>query len=175
MFTQTASLGVRIRALAREDAAFARGHRLVCAIMGSWIGVILVDRLIGLLSNTYEQSYLFSVIGGATILILVAFWGMNGHLTLATVLFQINLVVLCAQFCFVCFRYGGYSSMAITIFYGAAALLLLSGSLLLFLHPAIAAYRQRVDQLRGKTPRPPRFYRTNNRLVRNPDRKQDRS
>ena len=84
------SLPRRIRQECQENPSFAKAHRLIQLIMRTWIAIILLDRLIGLVLNAYEGSQLIFPIAGGILLILVALWGERGHVVGAMMLLQIN-------------------------------------------------------------------------------------
>lgn len=161
------SLAKKVRAACAQDAAFARSHRMVIWMMVFWAFTIVVDRGIGILTNAYEQTSAVFPLVGAAILLLIAFLGTRGHLTLALLFLELNMAVFLIQFTASCFFYKETAVLWKVIFYGIAAAGLIVISLMLFLDRNIEAYREKLAVLSGKKDKRPLFYRTNNRLIKN--------
>lgn len=161
------SLAKKIRTACAQDAAFARTHRMVTRMMIFWAFTILADRGIGLLTNAYEQTSVVFPLAGAALLLLIAFLGTRGHLTLALLFLELNMAVFLIQFTASCFFYKETAVLWRVVFYGIAAVGLIVISLMLFLNRDIEAYREKLNVLRGKANKKPLFYRTNSRLIRN--------
>lgn len=150
----------------KTDVQFARGHRLVRIIMAVWMVIIAADRLIGVLTRAYDGSQQSYALVGGVILVITAYLGMHGFITLAMLLMELNMAVFLIQFCATCFFYRESAQTGLTVFYGIAAVMLIIGSLLLFLNYDIEHYREQVASFGGKK-REPLFVRTNSRLIRN--------
>ena len=150
----------------KTDEKFARGHRLVKIIMAVWAVIVAADRLIGVLTNAYDGSQQSYALVGGVVLVLAAWLGVHGFITLAMCLMEVNMAVFLIQFCATCFFYKESAQLGLTFFYGIAAALLVVGSLLLFLNFDIEHYRTQIASFGGKK-REPLFVRTNSRLIRN--------
>lgn len=99
------SLAKKVRTAYAQDAAFARSHRMVTWMMAFWAFTVIVDRGIGMLTNAYEQTSAVFPLAGAAILLLIAFLGTRGHLTLALLFLELNMAVFLIQFTASCFFY----------------------------------------------------------------------
>ena len=161
------SLAKKVRTAYAQDAAFARSHRMVTWMMAFWAFTVIVDRGIGMLTNAYEQTSAVFPLAGAAILLLIAFLGTQGHLTLALLFLELNMAVFLIQFAASCFFYKETAGLWGVIFYGIAAAGLIVISLMLFLNRDIEAYREKLNTLNGKADKKPLFYRTNSRLIKN--------
>lgn len=161
------SLAKKVRTAYAQDAAFARTHRMVTWMMAFWAFTVIVDRGIGMLTNAYEQTSAAFPLAGAAILLLIAFLGTQGHLTLALLFLELNMAVFLIQFAASCFFYKETAVLWRVIFYGIAAAGLIVISLMLFLNRDIEAYREKLNTLNGKADKKPLFYRTNSRLIKN--------
>lgn len=161
------SLAKKVRIACAQDAAFARAHKMVCGMMVFWALTVIVDRGIGVVTNAYEQTSAVFPLAGAAVLLLIAFLGMRGHLTLALVFLELNMAVFLIQLTASCFFYKETAVLWRVFFYGIAAAGLIAASLMLFLNRDIEAYREKLCVLSGKADRKPLFYRTNSRLIRN--------
>lgn len=161
------SLYQRIQLLQAQDAGFKKSHRVVQIFMMVWAGIVIIDRLIGMMTHSYESSQLPYIAFGVVLVLLGAFLGCRGHIHGALMLMQINMAVFCVQFAATCFIYRELTRPWATLFYGASALILVMNSLLLFLNRDLEAYRGTIRDLKGHQKRQPRFYRSNNRLIRN--------
>ena len=84
-------LAKKVRAVCAQDAAFGRAHRMVVWMMLFWAFTVIVDRGIGMLTNAYEQTSAVFPLAGAAILLLIAFLGTRGHLTLALLFLELNM------------------------------------------------------------------------------------
>lgn len=144
------SLRYRIRALCAQDKQFARTHRVIQFMMVFWSVSIVADRVIGVVTNAYEQMHVIAPFAGAAMLLLIAFLGTRGHLTLALVFLEINMAVFLIQFASSCFFYRETVVFWKVIFYGAAAAGLIAISLALFLSRNIETYRKKLRKLRGE-------------------------
>lgn len=165
--TDKLSLMTKIKNECSVNSKFDKAHRMVQIFMAAWAAIIVLDRLIGVITNAYDGNQMTYALAGGGILLLVAFWGTRGHIQGAMMVMQINLAVFVIQFAATCFLYRVNTAMWSTIFYGLAAGVLLISSLMLFLNRDLEQYRFRIRQLMGKEDGKPRFYRTNNRLIRN--------
>ena len=161
------SLAEKVRTVCAQDAAFARTHRMVTWMMAFWAFTIVVDRGIGMMTNAYEQTSAVFPLAGAVILLLIAFLGTRGHLTLALLFLELNMAVFLIQFTASCFFYKETAVLWRVVFYGIAAAGLIVISLMLFLNRDIEAYRETLKLLSGKTDKKPLFYRTSSRLIKN--------
>ena len=99
------SLAKKVRTAYAQDAAFARSHRMVTWMMAFWAFTVIVDRGIGMLTNAYEQTSAVFPLAGAAILLLIAFLGTQGHLTLALLFLELNMAVFLIHFAASCFFY----------------------------------------------------------------------
>lgn len=160
------SLMQKIRSAGQSDPSFRRAHRTVQIIMAAWAVIVVLDRLIGLASRSYEGSSLPFALAGGAALVGIAFLGTRGHIQGALMVMQINMAVFLVQFAATCFLYREHTALWSTLFYGAAAGVLVAGSLMLFLRRDLEDYRAAVRRFKGKQDRAPRFCRTNSRLIR---------
>ena len=165
--THRLSLMDKIQNERLADPKFDRAHRTIQIFMAAWAVIVVLDRLIGVITHAYDGTQMTYALIGGGLLILVAFWGTRGYIQAAMMVMQINLAVFVLQFAATCFLYRANTALWSTLFYGLAAGILLTCSLMLFLNRNLESYRARVRQLNGKADRQPRFYRTNSRLVRN--------
>lgn len=161
------SLQNGIRALCAQDKQFYRIHRVIQFMMAFWAISIAADRMIGIATSAYEQISIIVPLAGAVLLLLIAFLGTRGHLTLALVFLEINMAVFLLQFVSSCFFYRETVVLWKVLFYGVAAAGLIAISLVLFLSRNIETYREKIRELSGKGEKEPYFYRTNRKLVRN--------
>lgn len=157
----------KIRASRAADPSFDRGHRIVQAVMGAWAAIVLLDRVIGVSMNAYEGIQLTSALAGGIALILLAWWGTRGHIQIAMMVMQINMAVVLIQFAATCFLYREQTRLWSTLFYGLSALIMVAGSLTLFLNRDAESYREKLRQLKGGGEKAPRYYRDGSRLIRN--------
>lgn len=148
------------------DRKFDRSHRMVQIFMAAWAAIVMLDRLIGIFTHAYDENQMTYALIGGGLLLLLAFWGTRGHIQAAMMVMQINLAVFLLQFTATCFLYRVNTAVWSTIFYGLAAGILMTCSLMLFLNRDLEHYRLRIRQLSGKEDRKPLFYRTNSRLIR---------
>ncbi len=160
------SLSQKISAARAADSTFDRAHRTVQLFMAAWAVIVILDRLIGLFSGSYELDQLPFALAGGAVLVLIAFWGTRGHIHGAMMIMEINMSVFLIQFAATCFIYWEQTSLWSTLFYGLSAAILLVNSLMLFLDRNLEQYRARLSSLKGKRERTPLFYRTNSRLIR---------
>lgn len=160
----------KIAAERQADAGFDRAHRRVQLFMAAWAVIVILDRLIGVMLQAYDENQLTYALVGGALLVLVAFLGTRGHIQGAMMLMQINLAVFLIQFAATCFVYSESTSLWSVLFYGAAAGVLIACSLMLFLNRELESYRAKIRVLKGKKERQPMFYRTNSRLIRNKKR-----
>lgn len=165
--TSGGSLVEKIAAQCKADADFKWAHRMVQIFMAAWAVIVLLDRMIGVISQAYDGNQQTYALVGGGLLILMAFLGTRGHIQGAMMVMQINLAVFLIQFAATCFFYTADTKLWSVLFYGLSAGVLIVSSLMLFLNRKLEAYRARIKQLKGKSDRQPLFYRTNNRLVRN--------
>lgn len=169
MMEKRKSLSQKISEYCKQDESFKHAHRMVQTFMAVWAAIILMDRLIGFAMGAYEESQKIYVLGGAVLLIAIAWLGTRGHLTIAMMFMQINMAVFCLQFVSVCVYYTGQISTVAALFYAVSGLVLVTISLLLFLNHNLENYRMELNYMQGKdkSRKKPFFYRTNTRLVRN--------
>lgn len=168
MIDHTNSLREKIKALRGADKRFDRAHRTVQLFMLVWAVIIAADRFIGIATQAYDGNQKVYALVGALILIGFAVAGACGHVTLAMLVMQINMAVFFIQFIATCFFYTQRISWAGIIFYGVCTAVLIAFSLLLFLNRDLEDYREKLSGLKRKKERQPAYFRTNNRLVRNP-------
>jgi len=161
------SLVEKLNAQRKADPRFDRAHRMVQLFMAAWAVIVILDRIIGVVTQAYADGQMTSAMVGGALLVLVAFLGTRGHIHGAMMLMQINLAVILIQFAATCFLYTESTQLWSVLFYGAAAGVLIACSLMLFLNRDLESYRAGVRQMKGKGERKPLFYRTNNRLIRN--------
>lgn len=154
----------------RMNPKFDKAHKMVCAVMAVWAAVIIIDRGIGFMTNSYDPTNKGFVIFGGIFLVLMAFLGTRGYTSLAMAFMEINVAVFVLQFVASCVSYKDTAVLWRVLLYGLFAVLMIGGSLLLFLNYDIEDYRARLKELRGKTPKAPRYYRKGSRLIRNKDR-----
>lgn len=164
------SLMEKVNEQRRSDPRFDRAHRMVQLFMAAWAVIVILDRIIGVVTNAYADGQLAAPLVGGALLVLVAFLGTRGHIQGAMMLMQINLAVILIQFVATCFVYKESTQLWSVLFYGAAAGVLIACSLMLFLNRNLESYRAQVRQMKGKGERKPLFYRTNSRLIRNKNR-----
>lgn len=160
----------KIAAERLNDPKFDTAHKRVCLIMAVWAAIIIIDRAIGFTTDSYDATNKGWVIFGGILLVLFAFLGTRGYTSLAMGFMEINVAVFVLQFVASCISYKQTAVLWRVLVYGLFAVLLIAGSLLLFLNYGIEDYRARLKELRGKQPKAPRYYRQGSRLIRNKDR-----
>lgn len=140
------SLSQQLRRSREADPAFARAHRTVQIIMGTWAAILLLDRVFGVIQGTYTDGQLPIMLLGGAALMGVAWLGTRGHLQGAMMVLQINLAVFLLQFASICFFYRESTSLWTVLFYGAAVGGMIACSLVFFFNREVDAYRRTIWQ-----------------------------
>jgi hypothetical protein len=164
------SLMEKISRERKADSKFDRAHRRVQLFMAAWAAIVVLDRVIGVVMQAYDENQMTYALFGGALLVFAAFLGTRGHIQGAMMVMQMNLAVFLIQFVATCFYYTEETALWSVLFYGVSASVLIVCSLMLFLNSDLESYRGRVQVLKGKKARAPLFYRTNNRLIRNKNR-----
>ena len=131
-----------------ERGAVRRGAALSRRVMALWMAAVLADPLLALaLGGSLPGG---ARLAGCVFMVLAALAGMGRHLPAAAFVMQINMAVSVLQFCLTLFFYRSQVPAAAVIVYGAVSASLIAGSLTLYAHGDVKAWRRGLELLKAR-------------------------